>query len=234
MLGTLTAVAVAGAVIWRQYITFSQVDYFLVGCWALMALLMSYGVAPAHDLRLALVAFAGGAFIEWWGTQSGLWAYFTSEKPPLFILPAWPAAALATHRIARAILVLSRRLPLRKRGWRVAWLASLAVVLIVLGPWLRPAAGNPITWVAALFFTGSLITRGDHREHLCRLMAGALLGYLLERWGTTRQCWTYWSGGTPPLASVLAHGVATLGFARGALVGALLGKRTVAAGNEAF
>ena len=48
--------------------------------------------------------------------------------------------------------------------------------------------------------------------------AGAGLGYFLERWGTTRECWTYYTLQTPPLFAVLAHGMAAVAFWRTALL----------------
>jgi hypothetical protein len=44
--------------------------------------------------------------------------------------------------------------------------------------------------------------------------AGAGLGYFLERWGTTRECWMYYTHQTPPLFAVLAHGLAAVAFWR--------------------
>lgn len=48
--------------------------------------------------------------------------------------------------------------------------------------------------------------------------AGAGLGYFLELWGTTRECWTYYTLQTPPLFAVLAHGMAAVAFWRAGLV----------------
>jgi hypothetical protein len=45
-------------------------------------------------------------------------------------------------------------------------------------------------------------------------VAGAGLGYFLELWGTTRECWTYYTLETPPLFAVLAHGMAAVIFWR--------------------
>jgi len=44
------------------------------------------------------------------------------------------------------------------------------------------------------------------------------LGYFLERWGTTRECWTYYTHATPPLFAVLAHGMAAVAFWRTGLL----------------
>ncbi len=60
---------------------------------------------------------------------------------------------------------------------------------------------------------------------LLTFLAGAGLGYFLELWGTTRQCWTYYTYQTPPLFAVLAHGMASVAFWRANLVmGKIIGK----------
>ena len=58
----------------------------------------------------------------------------------------------------------------------------------------------------------------DRRLALLTFAAGAGLGYFLERWGTTRECWTYYTGQTPPLFAVLAHGMAAVAFWRARLL----------------
>lgn len=56
-------------------------------------------------------------------------------------------------------------------------------------------------------------------------LAGAGLGYFLELWGTTRECWTYYTLQTPPLFAVLAHGMAAVAFWRAGLVVKMIGGR---------
>ncbi len=48
--------------------------------------------------------------------------------------------------------------------------------------------------------------------------AGTALGYFLERWGTPRECWIYYTHQTPPLFAVLAHGMAAVAFWRAGLL----------------
>src|SRR5512143_1768605 len=132
-LGLLLAVTVVGTVsgvVWREYLSLTWADFdpLLVFCWLLMVVLGAFRFSLRRDLPLAGVAFVGGALIETWGTRSGLWTYFTHEKPPLFILPAWPVAALATERLARA---LDRFAPGRDaRAWRVAYAVAMGVFCI--------------------------------------------------------------------------------------------------------
>ena len=49
-------------------------------------------------------------------------------------------------------------------------------------------------------------------------VAGTALGYFLERWGTTRECWTYYTRELPPVFAVLAHGMAAVAFWRTGLL----------------
>ena len=213
VLAILAATGGLSAIVWREYVSFKDADALLVVCWVLMAFLMAWRVDPKRDAKLAIVALFGGALIESWGTRSGLWTYFSHEKPPLFILPAWPAAALATERIAqRTNLALSGfRIP-----WKPVWIVAMLAFVVLLGIWSNPGAAHPLSWVAAALVIATLMSGSDRRLDLARFIAGSLLGYLLERWGTTSECWTYWNHETPPLAAVLSHGFATVAFSRGA------------------
>src|SRR4029077_5471921 len=94
--------------------------------------LAAWRFVPGRDVRLAVAAFVGGALIETWGTRSGLWTYFTHEKPPLLILPAWPLAALATERVAR---VVDRGFP--RRAPRLLYGAAMLAFSVML--WRRDA-----------------------------------------------------------------------------------------------
>jgi uncharacterized membrane protein YoaT (DUF817 family) len=218
---------------WLRFLSVVRPDVLLVAVWSLMGALMAYRVVPRRDVRLAIVALVGGAFIETWGTRTGLWTYFNHEKPPLFILPAWPAAALSTERIALWLAERTRTLRLGRAGWLVVWLAVVAGVLALLVPWTAPAYRHPLSWIAALMVLVPLVSPTDRHIDVCRILAGAVLGFLLERWGTTRGCWTYWSGGLPPPAAVVAHGIATIAFARGTALLLRL-RRTRELGPAAF
>lgn len=215
LVAVFAAVAVASGYVWRDYVSFAPEDFdpLLVFCWLLMVGLAAYRFSPRRDLPLAAVAFVGGALIETWGTRSGLWTYFTHEKPPLFILPAWPIAALATERIARAVRRLASAVP--DAAMRVVHAAALIAFCTLLWIWTAPGRAHPTTMVAYALVAITCLSGRTPREDVLRFAAGSLLGWLLEYWGTTRFCWTYWDEKTPPLAAVLSHGFATVAFARG-------------------
>jgi hypothetical protein len=63
-----------------------------------------------------------------------------------------------------------------------------------------------------------ILSPTDYRMATLIFIAGAGLGYFLELWGTTRECWTYYTHQTPPLFAVLAHGMASVAFWRANLI----------------
>jgi hypothetical protein len=186
-------------------------DWLLVGIWAVMAALLSWRVTPRDDLPLLLVGLIGGGVIEWWGTESVLWVYYTRERPPLWILPAWPISALA---IVRLYHMLRRALPWLERAWPAYWLLIPGfVALMTRFIWIRihvPACQVVIALMVLVAIIGA-----KPKRDLPLFLAGALLGIFLEYWGTTRFCWTYYTREKPPIEAALAHGFATVAFARG-------------------
>jgi hypothetical protein len=58
----------------------------------------------------------------------------------------------------------------------------------------------------------------NHSFALLTFVAGSGLGYYLELWGTTRECWIYYTYQTPPLFAVVAHGMAAVAFWRAGLM----------------
>jgi hypothetical protein len=215
VIATVVAIGTASGVVWREYVslTWQDFDPLLVACWLLMVALASWRFSLRRDLPLAGVAFVGGAMIETWGTRSGLWTYFTRECPPLFILPAWPVAALATERITRMI----EKVPVKlgRAPVRALHTTALIAFCMFLWTWTAPGRSHPTTTIAYVLVAITCLTGRTPREDLPRLAAGSMLGAGLEYWGTTRFCWTYWDHKTPPLPAVLSHGFATVAFARG-------------------
>ncbi len=195
-----------------------KIDWLLLGDFTVMTLLIMAGTDLRRDAPILLVGTLGGLVIESWGTQTSLWTYYTFERPPLWIIPAWPVATLAIDRLVR---LLQRVVP-EKAGEQVfkplyglVLGAFYALMLIFVWPTL-----NKSLTVMALILSGLIIvTSKDYRAATLTFLAGAGLGYFLELWGTTRLCWTYYTLEQPPLFAVLAHGMAALAFWR---VGLLL------------
>jgi hypothetical protein len=79
--------------IWRQ------IDWLLIGNFLVMSLLIMLNADLKRDVPFVMIGLAAGFIIETWGTLSGLWTYYTFETPPLWIIPAWPIAALSVNRL---------------------------------------------------------------------------------------------------------------------------------------
>ena len=73
----------------------------------------------------------------------------------------------------------------------------------------------PSSWVILAIMFATLLWKPAPDRDVCIFLAGSLLGIFLEDWGTSRQCWTYYTEETPPVIAVLAHGFASVTFNRG-------------------
>ena len=186
-------------------------DYLLRLVWGSLVLFTLVNRDADHDVPLVFVAAAGGLCIEAWGTTTGLWHYFTDERPPPWIIPAWPMAALATLRLAG---LFQRRLT----GGPWVTRAVLAAFTAWMAHFLWPSIEVWTSWVVLALMIGVTVTVRRGSRDLPLFLAGAAIGWWLEYWGTTSGCWTYYTGGTPPLVTAFAHGMATVAFERGVLL----------------
>jgi uncharacterized membrane protein len=59
-----------------------------------------------------------------------------------------------------------------------------------------------------------VVSGRNYRRDVVLFVAGSFLGIFLEYWGTSRHCWNYYTGGIPPFIAVVAHGFASVAFAR--------------------
>lgn len=216
--GVLAVTYVTVAVLFSHLIDVSRgMDWLLAGIWAFMTLVLAWDVDLRRDGKLAAVAFLGGLVIEWWGTTTELWRYYTDERPPLWILPAWPVSALAIDRIAR---VLDRLPPFP----RTTWLALPLFVAAML-QFSAPAWAIPSSKVIAALMIGVLLTVREPRRDVLIFVGGSALGIFLEYWGTSRWCWRYYTGEEPPVIAAFAHGFASVAFARGLALAEAVGRR---------
>jgi hypothetical protein len=209
---------------WWRYM-----DWLLLGIFAFMSITIIAHANLRTDLLIVFVGICGGLAIESWGTQTNLWFYYTDERPPLWIIPAWPIASLSIDRITRGLdflitkLLYSLSLSHGERGWgevffKILYWLTFASFLTLMLIFVAPTFDKSYTWFALILCILLILTPTNHRFALLTFVAGSGLGYYLELWGTTRQCWTYYTYQTPPLFAVLAHGVAAVAFWRAGLL----------------
>jgi hypothetical protein len=197
-----------------------QVDWLLLFDFAIMSLLIMAGADLKADALIVFVGLAGGLVIESWGTQTELWTYYTRERPPLWIIPAWPIASLSIDRLTRLLhRIAQRRSPfLHHVVFSTLYWAIFPTFYALMLVFVWPTRDLSLTLMALLLCALLTLTPTDHRTAVLTFVAGSGLGYFLERWGTTRLCWTYYTRETPPLFAVLAHGMAAVAFWRVALL----------------
>jgi hypothetical protein len=231
-----------------------QIDWLLIGIFVFMSFMLMAGADLRRDATIIFVGFVGGLVIESWGTQTEIWTYYTAERPPLWIIPAWPIASLTIDRMVYVLDLLlgkgmteavsreplaasSYQLPVSSYQSPVSSLQSLSLLVsssrttftwlywlifpafYVLMLWfVWPTLDKSFTLIALTLCAMLILTPTNHRIAVLTFTAGVGLGYFLERWGTTRLCWTYYTQETPPLFAVLAHGMAAVAFWRSALL----------------
>lgn len=207
---SIVAVCASVAFYWRSIIGEGDLeDPLLWGIWAFMVAVLCWDIRTRRDLIRMLVGFIGGLVIEAWGTDTNLWSYYTDERPPLWILPAWPVATMAIDRISRVVSYFSGHIRI-ERLW---WLIAIAFPLLML-QFVWPTITH---WSTIFVFTGVvgvLAISKDRRQDVTLMIAGAGLGFFLEYWGTSRHCWTYYTHEIPPVFAVFAHGIASITFQR--------------------
>ena len=210
---------------WWRYI-----DWLLLGIFGFMSLTIIARADLKTDLLIVFVGICGGLAIESWGTQTNLWFYYTDERPPLWIIPAWPIASLSIDRITRAFTFLNtqvsnytkalNRPPLMSFvfNFRTLYWLTFTSFLGLMLVFVAPTFDKSYTWLSVGLCVLLILTPTDHRFAFLTFIAGSGLGYYLELWGTTRGCWIYYTHQTPPLFAVLAHGMAAVAFWRAGLI----------------
>jgi hypothetical protein len=189
-----------------------QIDWLLIGIFLVMSILIMINANLKKDLPYAIIALAGGYIIEAWGTLSGLWHYYTFETPPLWIIPAWPIAALSVNRLAFFVNHFKKEF---SKKWleTIYWIVYGAFFLFLLKFSMKGIA-HPLTWFALAFCAFIVTSEKNKSSSLVLFFSGSFLGYFLERWGTTRLCWIYHIGGLPPIITVFSHGMASVAIWR--------------------
>ena len=207
------------------------IDWLLIGIFLFMSITIVAHANLKTDLLIVFVGICGGLAIESWGTQTNLWHYYTAERPPLWIIPAWPIASLSIDRIARffdwGIKQMDGRLreSIHRSAFILFYWIIFASFLTLMLVFVSPTFNKSYTLLSLVLCVLLILTPTDHRFAVLTFLAGAGLGYFLELWGTTRQCWTYYTFETPPVFAVLAHGMAAVAFWRAGLLMKLVGER---------
>lgn len=221
-------------------------DWLLLGNFLFMSLTIVARANLKTDVLIVFVGVCGGLAIESWGTQTNLWHYYTSERPPLWIIPAWPIASLSIDRITRFLDFLTTKDAKEHKGGNdfssdeasgkqekafvtlvpfvfklLYWLTFISFMALML-VFVSPTFDKSYTWLATILCILLILTPTDYRYAFLTFVAGTGLGYFLELWGTTRGCWIYYTNQTPPFFAVVAHGMAAVAFWRAGLVVKLL------------
>lgn len=199
-------------------------DWLLLGVFLFMSITIVARANLKTDVLIVFVGICGGLAIESWGTQTNLWHYYTAERPPLWIIPAWPIASLSIDRITRFLNQLFELATKRTKSTvdcslitALYWLTFASFLTLML-VFVSPTFDKSYTWLSLALCILLIVTPTDHRFALLTFIAGTGLGYFLELWGTTRECWTYYTNETPPFFAVLAHGMAAVAFWRAGLL----------------
>ena len=209
---------------WWRYI-----DWLLIEIFAFMSIMIISRANLKTDLLIIFVGLCGGLAIESWGTQTNLWHYYTSERPPLWIIPAWPIASLCIDRITRALdhgiksLQTIEHKSTQNRGivdsvLKILYWVTFASFLVLMLIFVAPTFDKSFSWLSLGLCILLILTPTNYRYAFLTFLAGSGLGYYLELWGTTRECWIYYTQQTPPLFAVLAHGMAAVAFWRAGLM----------------
>jgi hypothetical protein len=202
---------------WWRYM-----DWLLLGIFGFMSITIIARANLKTDLLIIFVGVCGGLAIESWGTQTNLWFYYTEERPPLWIIPAWPIASLSIDRITRALSFFTAKVAKEREGFffvfKILYWLTFASFLSLMVIFVAPTFDKSYTWLSLGLCILLVLTPTDHRFALLTFIAGSGLGYYLELWGTTRECWIYYTYQTPPLFAVLAHGMAAVAFWRAGLM----------------
>ncbi|MDE2038572.1 MAG: hypothetical protein KGO96_03535 [Elusimicrobia bacterium] len=159
---------------------------------------LAWSPRPLPDAIAMLLAAAAGWAAEAWGTRLGFWSYYTRERPPLWIIPAWMLGTLLVERAARALARHGRPPALLDSFLRPL---CLLAVLVFCAPRLRDA----VSWAGPAAAAVCLWLGAGRGEENWRLPAAMFLVFFADAWGAASQCWTYYLGRQPP---ALAAGIA--------------------------
>jgi len=153
-----------------EYPIWRQIDWLLIGNFLGMSILIMFNADLKHDIPFLLISLAGGYIIESWGTLSGLWTYYTFETPPLWIIPAWPIAALAVKRMYLMLHTMTRKISGDWVKWAY-WLVFGAFYILLLN-FIWPTITHPLTVFALIVCAIVILAVQEMRSKLIVFLAG--------------------------------------------------------------
>lgn len=163
---------------------------------------------PPGDLKAFCAAVLLGACVESWATRTGLCVYYTGERPPLWILPAWGLGALLIDRLGERLRSAWAGSIGKKTREQAYWTASGAVIAAFVF-FSRPAWTSWGTPLLLFIVLAALFARPDPAEDFWPLAAGMAAVFFVDLWGTEARCWRYYLQ-TEPGGQALGVGFAML------------------------
>lgn len=219
---TLTTIILIRLDLFMDYYKVAGLDWLLIAIFAVMGAILIAGANLKKDIYIIIAASIGGLVIESWGTQTEMWQYYTElppyndpSRPPWWIIPAWPISCLTINRLYIFLDILIKKVDSRIFNW-LYWPIFSAFYSYFFF-FYRHTVNLPFTWLIMGLSIYMFFKPGDTRKSVMIFIAGSMLGYFLEYWGTSRSCWVYYNREVPPLEAVMAHGAASVAFARIAL-----------------
>ncbi len=167
-----------------------------------------------NDIPLFLSACLLAYWGEWWGTHSGIWAYFGTNSLPSYVVITWGVCLLTVFHLH----LLLRGKEDRKSGKYLPWIQKLSLLAL-------PFIALALTWkglvhinwmkvvdfhmIAGTCFACFVIFKNfDLNETFWIFISGTLLGGLYEYMGTAMGNWKYATGQGMPLLIAPLWGLA--------------------------
>ena len=147
-------------------------DWLLLGVFLFMSITIVARANLKTDVLIVFVGICGGLAIESWGTQTNLWHYYTAERPPLWIIPAWPIASLSIDRITRFLNWMIERARqanslnyLTISLFTALYWITFASFLTLMLVFVSPTFDKSYTWLSLIVVHSA--HRHTHRSSLC-------------------------------------------------------------------
>src|SRR5215207_3673052 len=156
---------------WWRYM-----DWLLLGIFGFMSLTIIARADVKTDLLIIFVGICGGLAIESWGTQTNLWHYYTAERPPLWIIPAWPIASLSIDRITRLLDFFTTKATKEHKGktlFIILYWLTFASFLSLMLVFIAPTFDKSYTWLSIGLCILLILTPTNHRFALLTFIAGS-------------------------------------------------------------